>query len=225
MFQIHYQDTLSPLTFIYKMLFPLSNVDIPIVFLDPGCPVLALSPTPSSPLSITRYLHPSFSFNPPLSFPRSGVSCASPITGRLLDNDDDEEIDTMVNIEQLVLEQGQRGLEMEGAHGQGLGRVLGRGLGRGLGGEEDDEYDEEEEEEEEDEDDEDHQPKRIRTMNNHSSHHSNNNNSNNEDDGSKSGTKPEEEVMVIETMKPFLDPRKKVGRITLSLYPLLYPLT
>ena len=125
--------------------------------------------------------------------------------------DDDDDIDVMMGMEHLVLEQGHRGLEIDGLE---IDDAKGFGL------------DDEEEEEEEEEDEEDHQHKRIRTTNSHHNHipedggDDNNNGStiasyvgspsSTHDSQSQSQVKPEAEEMVIETMKPFHDPRKKV---------------
>ena len=115
-------------------------------------------------------------------------------------------------MEHLVLEQGHRGLEIERLEIEDA-----RGFGL-------DDDDEEEEEDDEDEDD-DHQHKRIRTANNHHNHNRKPEDGGNDTtngstmasyvgspstQGSQSQVKPEAEEMVIETMKPFHDPRKKV---------------
>ena len=111
-----------------------------------------------------------------------------------------------------MLEQGHRGLEIERLE---IDDAKGFGLD-----------DEEEEEDDEDEDEEDHQHKRIRTTNNHNNHRLNDagddtidvstmasfvgSPSSTHGSQSQSQVKPEAEEMVIETMKPFHDPRKKV---------------
>ena len=112
-----------------------------------------------------------------------------------------------MGMEQLVLDERGHNNSSSSRRG-GLEIEDGQGL----------ELEDEEEEEEEDEEEEDHHHKRIRMTNNNITSEDVRDDTNNSSTTayvespsvSLSMSQPEEEVMVIETMKPFHDPRKKV---------------